>query len=256
MNIKLVTTLTATFSAVTLWSFASPALAINLVPPQEGEINVGLGNPLAQNYIATPGFRVESLADSRTGVLSRLFVDRAGTENHYSDVQFAAHDTSTSEQVGGGYWFRPAYMAYNPQGQLLENGQLEVGTFRITFDNVMEQLLVRWFDTEYLGGQTGTNFWAYDVAGNLIRTGVVASLGSNNIQSRTFANVKSLVLDLGEYLGNGEDGVNFQMEGTAIIPPPPPEEAPEPMTIAGLALGSSALAMARRRRKALQAENN
>lgn len=247
MNIKLVTTLTIVTLASTLASVATPVFGFNLVPQQEGEINVGLGNPLAGNYLATTGFTVESLPDETTGVISRLFVDKAGTANVYGGVQFDAYDASTAENVGGGYWFRPAYMGYNDQGQLLENGQLEVGTFRITFDQVMETLLVRWFDTEFLQGTAGTRFWAYDLADNLIQFGMVAPLGPNNIQTRSFSNVKSIVLDVGEYVGNREDGVNFQMEGTPIAPLPT-QEVPEPSAVAGLLIGGCALKAARRRR--------
>lgn len=247
MNTKLITTLT---TAAAVLSFVPGAFAFSLVPQQEGEINAGLGAAYGGgSYLATPGLSVQSLADSVGGVLSRLFVDKAGTQNTYgsgtSKINFLAKDIGTAEtmnQYNNGYWFRPAYMETLSNGQLLERGQLEAGTFRITFDSVMENLLVRWFDTEYLKNGQGTLFQAYDATGNLIQSGSIAAQGNNNIQSRSFANVKSLVLDLGQRNGSTGDGVNFQLEGTPV------QEVPEPMSITALAIGAGGLVAARRRR--------
>lgn len=247
MNAKLITLLTTT---ATVLSFAPAAFGFSLVPQQEGEINAGLGAAYGgASYLASPGFAVESLADSVGGVLSRLFVDKAGTQNIYGSgdgqMKFLAHDVGTAEvmkQYNNGYWFRPVYMETLSNGKLLEQGQLEAGTFRITFDSVMENLLVRWFDTEFLQNGQGTLYQAYDIAGNLVESGAIAAGNNNNIQARSFSNVKSIVLDLGQRRGSTGDGVNFQLEGTPV------QEVPEPITLTGLAVGAAGLMAARRRR--------
>lgn len=224
--------------ALLFGAIAPQASAFNLVPQQEGEINVGVGNPMqsGSSYIGTPGFAVTSLIDSSTTTLSRLFVDRAGTANTYGAVRFNANDIGTAEGTSQ-YWFRPVAMKADGVTTRVENGQLEVGTFRIDFAKTMASLLVRWFDTERANA---TSYTAYDAAGSLVSSGVVQAGANNNIRTATFANVKSLVLNLGEAYTTGTgDGVNFQMEGEAV---------PEPMTMGGLALGGAWLANARRRR--------
>lgn len=214
----------------------APASAISLVPQQEGELNVGLGTALANSYIATPGFSITSLVDSSTGTKSRLFVDKAGTANSYGNgaIQFLASDIGTSE-VGGSYWFRPVTMQANGVTPLVENGQLEVGTFKFAFDKTIEQLTVRWFDTEY------ANTTSFNVNGSS-EIGFVPAGADKNIYTKTFTNVSSLVLNLGERggkFGTG-DGVNFQAEAV-----------PEPMTMAGVALAGAGLSWVRRRRQSV-----
>lgn len=219
-------------------AIAPKASAFSLVPQQEGEINVGFANPLqsGSSYIGTPGFTITSLTDSSTGTPSRLFVDRAGTANTYGAVKFKSNDVGTAEKTNQ-YWFRPVAMKADGVTTRVENGQLEVGTFRIDFAKTMASLLVRWFDTERANA---TSYTAYNAAGALVSSGIVQAGANNNIRTATFANVKSLVLNLGEAYTTGTgDGVNFQMEGEAV---------PEPMTMGGLALGGAWLVRARRRR--------
>jgi hypothetical protein len=232
-----------------LWSLIAPSAsaAISFVPQQEGEINVGFGQSLASSYLETPGMRVTSLADSSTGTKSRLFVDRAGTNNNYgsnNQIRFLSRDIGTAESSNA-FWLRPVAMLADGLRPRVENGQLEVGTFRFDFDNPLLDLVVSFFDTE----SAGTSFSAYDSAGSLISAGNVAARGNNNIQNHSFSNVKSIVLNLGQantsnFNATG-DGVNLQMSGT---PTTPSEDVPEPLTMGGMALAAMGLGYARRRR--------
>jgi hypothetical protein len=209
---------------------ASPATAFTFVPQQEGEINVGLGDALGGgSYVATSGFTVTSLVDSSTGTRSRLFVDRAGTNNTYGAIQFLSSDVGTAEQSNS-YWFRPVAVQADSATPLVEGGQLEVGTFRFDFANPVAGLIVRLFDTEWQGG---TSFsvngggWVDVLAG-----------ANNNIRELRLNNVSSLTMNLGERYGATGDGVNMQMAAV-----------PEPTTMAGLALAGAGFAAMRRRRQ-------
>jgi hypothetical protein len=209
---------------------ASPARAFTFVPQEEGEINVGLGDALGGNsYLATPSLTVTSLVDNSTGTRSRLFVDKAGTTNLYGAIQFLARDAGTSEESNN-YWFRPVAVKADGVTSLVEQGQLEVGTFQFDFANPVSQLVVRLFDTEWQGG---TSFsvngggWIDVLAGE-----------NNNIRELQLNNVSSLVLNLGEHYGATGDGVNAQVAAV-----------PEPTTMAGLALAGAGFAAMRRRRQ-------
>ncbi|MDX2100282.1 MAG: LEVG family PEP-CTERM protein [Leptolyngbyaceae cyanobacterium bins.59] len=227
-------------STLSLASLAGAASAASLMPTAEGEVNVGFANPLqtGSSYVATSGFKVTSFVDSSTNTKSRLFVDRAGTANTYGPIAFRSNDIGTAEGTQQ-LWFRPVAMKADGITPRVEQGQLEVGTFKIDFDNVMASLNVRWFDTEDLG----TAFKALDVLGNVM-SGDITPGGNNNIVTKQFANVKSLILDLGQanspkFRSTG-DGVNFQLSGV-------PQSVPEPATLTGLALLVGGALMSRRR---------
>lgn len=213
-------------SVVGIGAIAPEAQAGNLVPQQEGEVNVGLGDCLGDvcSYLDLSDsliYSIESLVDSSTGTKSRLFVDKAGTSNHYFNnlIKFRSTDIGTSEETGD-YWFRPVAMETNGSG-LLENGQLEVGTFTITFKQILSDLTVNWFDTE----KQGTSYAIGDGDDVDVPTGK-----NNNIYTETFTNVKAITLNLGERTGGTGDGVNFQVH-TSV---------PEP----GLMMGLGAFAVA------------
>jgi hypothetical protein len=229
-------------STVSLGVVANSASAGTLVPQVEGEINVGVGSAIGGGtYISTSGISITSLVDASTGTKSRLFVDKAGTANNYGSlIKFLANDVGTSELTNQ-YWFRPVAMLADGVTPRVENGQLEVGTYKIDFDNIISSLSVsvRWFDTEDIG----TSFSAYDALGNLISSGDITPGVNSNIQDRTFANVKSLILNLGQAnspkFGSTGDGVLFQMTASQSVP--------EPGLILGL--GTAALAGVASKRK-------
>lgn len=216
-------------SMVGLGAIAPVAQAISLVPQQEGEVNVGfdscLGNDCEYLTLNPLIKSIVSLTDDSTDTKSRLFVDQAGTENTYGGVKFRARDIGTSEGSGD-FWFRPAAMMENGIDTLVENGQLEVGTFEFTFSQILSDLTLSWFDTER---KNGTSYTAFDENGNEIASGAIAKGANNNVQETSLTNVKSIILNLGERHGKTGDGVNFQV--TAV---------PEP----GLMMGLGAFAMA------------
>lgn len=207
-------------SVVGLGAIAPVAQAASIVPQAEGEVNVGftscLGggcsyltlNPLIESIV--------SLTDDSTKTKSRLFVDKAGTRNTYGGVQFLAKDIGTSEGSGD-FWFRPAAMKANGTDTLVENGQLEVGTFKFTFSQILSDLTLSWFDTERQGG---TSYQAFDENGSKIASGTIATGPNNNVQETSLTNVKSIILNLGERYGGTGDGVNFQVDGVAAVPEP------------------------------------
>jgi hypothetical protein len=208
-------------STLSLGVVANSASAGTLVPQAEGEINVGVGSAIGGGtYISTPGISITSLVDASTGTKSRLFVDKAGTSNNYGSlIKFLGKDAGTSE-VTNQYWFRPVAMLADGVTPRVEAGQLEVGTFKLDFDNIISSLSVRWFDTEDID----TTFTAYDAIGNAISAGTIAAGWDSNIQGRSFANVKSLILNLGQAnspkFGGTGDGVLFQMTATQAVPEP------------------------------------
>lgn len=220
----------------------APASAMSLVPQQEGEVNVGLGNSLAGSYLTTSGFTVESLVDSSNGTKSRLFVDRAGTNNTYGGVKFQSTDVGTADKSNA-YWFRPVAMKADGRTTEVENGQLEVGTYKFSFNSQISQMVLRLFDTETAGTRyslDGSN-WTNVTPGS-----------NNNIFEAKLSDVRTLFLDLGQRaldkngnkVGTG-DGVNFQLDLASSNS----SAAPEPATMTGIALAGAGFAAARRRRK-------
>lgn len=222
-------------STLALGVITPAAHAMSLVPTSEGEVDVGLGAPLGGgSYIDVDSIfsSIESLIDPSTGTQSRLFVDRAGTDNTYGDVDFLAEDIGTSDGSGA-YWFRPVAMVADGS-TLLEDGQLEVGVFKFTFAQVMKDLDLNFFDTEFLNETAGKGT-SYEVeyADGSTASFFVPKGPNDNIQSISLSNVAALTLNLGERRGVTGDGVNFQISGT-------PANIPEP----GMAVGVGAVAIA------------
>ncbi|RZM81764.1 LEVG family PEP-CTERM protein [Leptolyngbya iicbica] len=219
-------------SVMGVGAIAPEAQANSLVPQMEGEVYVGFDNCLGKDcsYLNLDSLieSIESLTDSSTQTKSRLFVDAAGSSNTYGGVKFRSQDIGTSDGSGD-YWFRPVAMQQNGTTPLVEKGQLEVGTFRFTFSQILSDLTVNWFDTERQGG---TSYTAFDADGNKIAAGTIAKGPNNNVQETTLTGVKSIILNLGERHGGTGDGVNFQIDGAAAVPEP------------GLMMGLGAFAVA------------
>jgi len=206
---------------------ASSASALSLVPSEEGEVDVGLGACLSPSSESETGDSCEYLTLSSLigsvesvanpdGTFSRLFVDDLTTANNYgSVVKFQAGDAGT---VPEGFWFRPSELEE-------EQGQLEVGTFRFNFTEVLPELKIAYFDTES-SGTTGV-----PDSGGVLDTDGVLDAGSNpilpgpdgNISYQIWKDVSFITLKLGQdnpMVGESGDGVDFQLETTADIPEP------------------------------------
>jgi hypothetical protein len=196
------------------------AQAVNLVPQQEGEIKLTNLDCLTGQCIELDGSIFASIVsekDSSTGTYSYLFVDQKGTENTYYDLKnnsqftFGSVDLGTTEPEGQ-FWFRP--VAVNQDGTLMENGELEVGTFTFQFAKTLSELNLSFFDTEKRGG---TSFKVFYADGS--DQSILVSKGPNsNLQTFSFSDVDKITLNLGERYGRTGDGVNFQ--GTATVPEP------------------------------------
>jgi hypothetical protein len=193
---------------------APAASAINLVPQQEGEIQLtgmtcltGAGNCIELDPSIFDS--VVSEIDSSTGTKSYLFVDAKGTSNVYNDTvndvtfNFGATDLGTTEPADQ-FWFRP--VAVNADGSLMEGGELEVGTFTFDFAKTLSELTLSFFDTEKANG---TSFTVYS-AGRAPEEFVVEAGPNSNIREFTLSEVEKLTLNLGERYGRTGDGVNFQ----------------------------------------------
>ncbi|EAZ88163.1 LEVG family PEP-CTERM protein [Crocosphaera chwakensis] len=229
---------------------------VSLVPQQEGEIflNNGLGDFNGSNFSCLDGnssptcinlttstagliSSVVSLSDNSSGEQSRLFVDNLLTASSYGGgvVSFGAGDRGTNPS---GYWFRPSEVNE-------ENGQLEVGTFRFEFAQIIPELTVHYFDTER-NGETGVDDGTNSFGVTGVNAGATLLSGFNpvpagpdsNIRKQTWGNVSFITLTLGFDKPNSTgDGVDFQLE----TPPNSgnPAAVPEPLTIlgAGAAMG-------------------
>ncbi|MGB0564078.1 MAG: LEVG family PEP-CTERM protein [Spirulinaceae cyanobacterium] len=235
MKTQLFSSLLAAAATVATGVYATPALAFDFVPMEEGEIDVGLGcyddciqlDPIFESIV--------SLTDSSSGSRSRLFVDNLATKSTYNNggVEFKQKDAGTNQT---GYVFRPS--EYNEStGYAEEKGQLEVGTYTFNFSSVLSELTIDFWDTEsngtgimYLNGQDVRKAGGSWLAGG----------SNNNVQSKTFFDVSSITISFGNDTAGGTgDGVNFRMAGT----PAPDAATPEPFSMigAGLALGAGAL---------------
>lgn len=218
--------------AISSLGFASAAQAVSFVPQQEGEVNVGFTSALGGGSYLNLGpliSSVESLVDPSTGTRSRLFVDRAGTNNTYGGIRFLSKDIGTSEGSGD-FWFRPVAMAANGTNPLVENGQLEVGLFKFNFATVIQELNISWFDTEFLNAAAGQGTsYTVEYADGSTASAFIRAGANNNVQTSTLNNVTSITLNLGERRGSTGDGVNFQMDGVPV-----PADVPEPSMLLGL----------------------
>jgi hypothetical protein len=233
-------------------AFADVASAsYSLVPQQEGEIDVGL-TPGVLGLTSGPGVsqinypiptntrpyisKIESLVDSTTGAKSRLFVDHLATANNYGNgtVVFQATDAGT---VPTGYWYRPSEVTE-------EKGQLEVGTFKFTFNDgdsndPIPFLKVLYFDTESTDTTGVPTTDSPNFSGNILDTDGTLYLGENpvlqgrnaNIYEQVWRNVTYITLKLGkDYTSGTGDGVDFQLYSAPV---------PEPITLLGSGIALS-----------------
>ncbi|MGD1904575.1 MAG: LEVG family PEP-CTERM protein [Leptolyngbyaceae cyanobacterium] len=215
----------------------TPAAAFDFTPQETGEVDVGLGC-LETCLTLDPIFgSIESLIDSSTGEKSRLFVDYFGDGDvvetyDNGNIEFKTRDAGTNSL---GYWFRPSEVNE-------EKGQLEVGTYLLTFEKTFAELTVEFFDTEYTG-ETGV----MAINGDDGNPNYVAKGPDGNIVRQTYQNVDSIELALGYDKPNGTgDGVNFRIYGTPVA-------VPEPASVLGL-LAVAGIGVASRRKLAQPAE--
>jgi hypothetical protein len=207
---------TSTF-ATGLQAPAASAASFNLVGTQEGELNVGVDGG---DYIGTHSLidSIESLVDSSSNAKNLLFVDSLATRSQYRNgsIDFLKKDAGTNQTD---YWFRPS-----DPGE--EKGQLEVGTFKFNFTQMLDDLTIDFYDVEsWETGVLEINGLALD-SPNYLR-----SAPNNAIQSLTFNDVESIVLKLGKDKPSGTgDGVSFRMTATLNDP----IQVPEPSVILGL----------------------
>jgi len=208
-----------------------PAAAIDFVPKQQGEVNVGLGCLEDCIELGSIFESIISLEDSSSGTQSRLFVDYFGdgdTKETYgsgdSKVVLKTRDVGTTAD---GFWFRPSERRELSDGGFgtEEKGQLEVGTYEFNFARELAELTIDFFDTE---SWNTTGVIAIN-GQDLTNPDYVAKGQDGNIVSQTFTNVNSLVLKLGNDKSSGTgDGVDFRMSGV------PAEDIPEPAMAVGL----------------------
>lgn len=214
----------------------APAVAFDFTPRETGEVDVGLGCLEADKCLTLdPIFEsITSLYDESVQGKSRLFVDYFGpgdTVERYNDgqIEFKTRDAGTNSL---GYWFRPSEVNE-------EKGQLEVGTYLLTFEKTFSELTVEFFDTEY-NGETGV----MAINGDDSNPSYVAQGPDGNIVRQTYQNVDSIELALGYDKPSGTgDGVNFRIYGT------PAAAVPEPASVLGL-LAVAGVGVASRRKLA------
>lgn len=206
---------------------APSALAAGFAPiAQEGEIDVGLGCLDSQQCFASSSLpfieSITSLTDASTGSKSRLFIDNLSTKNQYgSSVTLEKKDAGTNHQ---GFWFRPSEVTE-------EKGQLEVGTFTFLFEDLLSNLTIDFFDTEFLNS---TGVLAINGV-DLSTPDWIAKGKNSSIASLTYQNVQSITLKLGnDTLQGTGDGVNFRFSNIEVA------DVPEPGTLIGL-MGVGAL---------------
>ncbi|MEB3233578.1 MAG: LEVG family PEP-CTERM protein [Leptolyngbyaceae bacterium] len=240
---------------ILLNTIAPSAHAFNLVPQEEGEINTGVGSSLdVDGYLNFSGFSVESLdfEVSRGGqtfqTKSRLFVDQAGTANTYGGgVSFKSRDIGTSEE-NQAFWLRPVAMIWE-KNQLLEQGQLEAGLFRFTFDSPLASLDLDFFDVESKGTSIlKVNGQDYNEA--------IAVGGNSNISTYSLLNVSSIELMLGNANTSGVNANDRRWStGDGVLARGTGEVAtasvPEPTAMAGLFLAGAGMGLIRRKRQSV-----
>jgi hypothetical protein len=204
---------------------ASPALAVNLVPQQTGEIDVGLGCLDTCINVDSIFASIVSLTDSTTGTQSRLFVDYFGSddveETYGQGVGSVTFETKDAGTNASGFWFRPSEVEANGSNE--EQGQLEVGTYLFNFSRELAELTIDFFDTE---SKKTTGILAIN-GQRIDKPAFVAKGADGNIVSQTFTNVTSIEMKLGSDDSRNNrtgDGVNVQMAATV----------PEPASILGL----------------------
>ncbi|MEO1431182.1 MAG: LEVG family PEP-CTERM protein [Cyanobacteria bacterium J06633_8] len=228
---------------------AAPAAhAVSFIPQQEGEIileNDKFNNGedytciAGENCIDTSelGFSVTSLdydTDNKPPQygLSRLFVDKKGTENSYGlGIWFGANDAGTNE-VGDEYWFRSVAYVEGEDGNYTpdEGGQLEIGRFQFDFDKVYEKIVLDLFDIES-SGFTGI----LEVNGQSVEDMLLDGGVDGNTQQLTLTNVESFVLQLGQPQAEGfSTGDGVTLSGIQSVPEPTTTLSLGALAVAGM----------------------
>lgn len=206
-------------SSACLGTMPLAASAIDFVPKQQGEINVGLGCLDTCIDVGSIFESIVSLDDDTTQTKSRLFVDYFGMDDVEQSFGQGANTVVLRTRDAGtnasGFWFRPSEV--EPDGGNEEMGQLEVGTYRFNFARRLEELTIDFFDTE---SKNSTGVLA--INGQAIATPDFVMKGEDgNIVSQTFTNVNSIELKLGLDRASGTgDGVDFRMSGIPSVPEP------------------------------------
>jgi hypothetical protein len=213
---------TATTIGIGALSISSAAHAINLVPQIEGEIALGnngftcLSN--AANCIKTQplGFTITSqksnFAKYKNNKPSLLFVDNRSTANNYTTGGFGINffgetgtpqvDEGTNTPLGT-YWLRP--VALDKNGKPLEDGRLEVGTFKFDFlGKTMSKIVLKALDVEYANSTK-----IFKVNG-IATTFAALAGGNNNVQEIVLKDVKNFEIQL------GQNGKNPDRNGTSF----------------------------------------
>ena len=211
---------------------APAAQAGSFLPQQEGEIglkNINFLNENDQRNIDTSelGFSVTSLKYSEDYGLSRLFVDQKGTENQYgSGIKFQVKDQGTNEK-NNEFMFRS--VAYDKDGNPVEGGELEIGSFLFEFDRAYEKIELDFLDVE-TSGFSGI----LKVNGESVSNKLLAAGKDNEIQKLTLENVSSFEIQLGDPSGfNGVgDGVN--LSGIQSVPEPTTTFSLGALAVAGM----------------------
>ncbi len=223
----------ATTTTIALGCLATEGWAVSFVPEVEGEIELQQGCIDVNQCLSLDSFdfidSIVSLTDSTTNSMSRLFVDDSSTANEYGPIRFKDQDAGTNPLD---FVFRPS--VYDPDmGITPERGQLEVGTYEITFSTLLDDLEISYADVE-----------SNESTGVIAINGVsidspdwVPSGEDGNIFTQSFQDISSITVKLGKYnpSSNSGDGASFLLAGT-----PATTAVPEPTTVFGLGIVSLA----------------
>ncbi|MEM7581464.1 MAG: LEVG family PEP-CTERM protein [Mastigocoleus sp.] len=207
--------LTVSTVGLTLLAGAESANAQSFLPQEEGEVELTNLICLTGDCIAPKGFTITSLDysqdlpdDANYGV-SRFFMDSKGTANDYGfGIKFKADDAGTNPHSSEIYWGRP--VAFDKDGNAIENGELEVGRFLFTFDEKVS-LDLSFLDVEESKGAFSS---ILKVNGNDFNQSLPAG-ADDNIQNVSLTNVKSFEVQLGNP-GINSDITKFQKTGDGV----------------------------------------
>ncbi|MFN6559604.1 MAG: LEVG family PEP-CTERM protein [Nostoc sp. ChiSLP01] len=209
----LATTIAASTIGLNVIGGISKAQAASLVPPVEGEIKLTNVACLTGNCIDTVpyGYTVTSQNYNANYKPSLLFSDDSATSNSYGfGISFAKPDAGTNS-IAGENWFRP--VAIRSNGELPENGQLEVGKFTFNFTSTISELVLSFFDVEDIGTSI------LSVNGNPF-VGTISPGDNANIKKVTLTNVNSLELKLGNIGGKFATGDGVRLDVNQTVPEP------------------------------------
>ncbi|AKG22888.1 LEVG family PEP-CTERM protein [Calothrix sp. 336/3] len=222
------------------------AHAASLIPQMEGEIsttNLGCLDATQCINTSTLGYQVTSLAYGDSNKYQgRLFVDKTGTANSYSNgglsINFGQTDAGTN---GTQFWFRPVALE---NGTAIEGGQLESGKFLFEFDQEYSEISLDFFDVESTGFSG-----ILELNGQALNQTLNAG-DNNGTQRLTLKNVKSFIVQLGQpnsaqFQSTGDGVLLSGLNGTKTA------SVPEPGTVVSLSmLGVAGVFGLRKRKKA------